>query len=79
VNRLFTPAVIHMDMTHLLSNLATALDFSAVVLICNSPNVHVNRLFTPAVIHMDMTHLLSNLATALPDCLELEGRGGSLR
>ena len=38
-----------------------------------------NRLFTPAVIHMDMTHLLSNLATALPDCLELEGRGGSLR
>ena len=76
MNRLFTPAVIHMDMTHLLSNLATALDFSAVVLICNSPNVHVN---TPAVIHMDMTHLLSNLATALPDCLELEGRGGSLR
>ena len=64
-NRLFTLAVIHMDMTQLLSSLATALDFSDIVLIYNFPNVHVNRLFTPAVIHMDMTQLLSSLATAL--------------
>jgi len=35
-NRLFTPAVIHMDMTHLLSNLATALDFQLLYLFINS-------------------------------------------
>uniref|UniRef100_A0A7S3QXY4 Peptidase S54 rhomboid domain-containing protein n=1 Tax=Dunaliella tertiolecta TaxID=3047 RepID=A0A7S3QXY4_DUNTE len=37
------------------------------------------RLVTPAVIHMDATHLMCNLATALPDCLELEASGGSIK
>ncbi|KAF5828324.1 hypothetical protein DUNSADRAFT_17780 [Dunaliella salina] len=37
------------------------------------------RLLTPAFIHKDAPHLLDNLKTSLPDCLELEASGGSVK